>query len=38
MEKKSGELHLSVNLAEVCDAEPKKILTKSALAHSESKC
>ena len=35
MDKKSGEVHLSVNLADMCDAEPKKTLTTSALSSTE---
>ena len=34
MDKKSGEVHLSVNLADMCDAEPKKTLTTSALSNT----
>ena len=34
MDKKSGEVHLSVNLADMC-AEPKKNLTTSALSSTE---
>ena len=34
MDKKSGEVHLSVNLPDVCGAEPKKSFTTSALSNT----
>ena len=34
MDKTSGEVHLSVNLADMSEAEPKKILTTSALSNT----